>query len=291
MTVDDRLEVLSQEECRALLEQETIGRVGVSVDALPAILPVNYSVVDGGIVFRTGEGTKFRAALDHTIVAFEVDHSDPNREDGWSVLAVGVAAPFDASPEILRSAAMPTPWAGGSREHLVRIRPEVISGRRVVRPGRQPGRVPGAVLRAADAARPAKTLSRSNSLRQAAAVLAADEAGAGILQDSGTPIEVLSLRDLASAIAAGADPDTSTLADLRLVRRPYVAAGSGLAAAIARVVASGTGEALVVDEDGLVGLATLPTLCAPWRGPVPETADHRPGGEKSGRVADWLGRC
>jgi nitroimidazol reductase NimA-like FMN-containing flavoprotein (pyridoxamine 5'-phosphate oxidase superfamily) len=134
MPIDDGLEVLSEEECRALLEQETVGRVGLSVDALPAILPVNYTIDDGGIVFRTGEGGKLRAALCRTIVAFEVDHTDPIRAEGWSVLVVGMAEPVAADSTPVSGSAAPTPWAGGARQHLVRIRPEVISGRRVVHP-------------------------------------------------------------------------------------------------------------------------------------------------------------
>jgi nitroimidazol reductase NimA-like FMN-containing flavoprotein (pyridoxamine 5'-phosphate oxidase superfamily) len=145
--IDDGLEVLSEEECRALLEQETVGRVGLSVDALPAILPVNYAMVEGGIVFRTGEGGKLRAALCRTIVAFEVDHIDPIRADGWSVLVVGMAEPVGAPTEPPATAG-PTPWAGGSRPHLVRISPEVISGRRIVHPvdspdGARPDRLRG----------------------------------------------------------------------------------------------------------------------------------------------------
>ena len=47
------LEVLSDEECRALLSSGRVGRVAVTADALPVIAPVNY-VVDGNtIVFRT----------------------------------------------------------------------------------------------------------------------------------------------------------------------------------------------------------------------------------------------
>jgi hypothetical protein len=82
------------------------------------------------------------------------------------------------------------------------------------------------------------------------------------VQDPGTPIEVVSRLDVVGAIAAGADPDTSTVADLTLVRRPYLAGATDLSPALARVLASGTGEAVVLDEDGLIGLATVSTLCA-----------------------------
>jgi uncharacterized protein len=262
MPMDDNLEVLSGDDCRALLESETIGRVGLSLEALPAIFPVNYSMIDGGIVFRTGEGAKLRAALSHTVVAFEVDHADPDREEGWSVLVVGVAEPVDDREKTLTFQAIPPPWAEGDRQHLVRIRPEMISGRRIAHPRRQSHDEKPTLLRAADAARKPVTVSRSASLRQTASLLAADPAGAALVQDPGRPIEVVSVRDLAIAIAAGADPDTSTVADLTLVRRPYVAGASELTPALAGVLASGTGEALVLDADGLVGLATLATLSA-----------------------------
>lgn len=133
MPIGDGMEVLTEQECRDLLQAGTFGRVGLSMDALPAILPVNYAMVDGGIVFRTGEGSKLRAALSHTIVAFEIDHADPILEEGWSVLVVGVAQPVDAPIEAGQPQAAPTPWAAGRRQHVVRIRPEVISGRRVAR--------------------------------------------------------------------------------------------------------------------------------------------------------------
>jgi ABC-type transporter Mla MlaB component len=146
MLIDDGLELLSEEECRDLLEQEALGRVGVSVEALPAIFPVNYSMVEGDILFRTGEGIKLRAALSHTIVAFEVDHSDPDRREGWSVLVVGVAERLPAQTDGLGVRVGPAPWAGGDRGHLIRIRPELISGRRIVHhDGRAADTPPGAL--------------------------------------------------------------------------------------------------------------------------------------------------
>ena len=130
MLVDDGLELLDEEDCLRLLGSETLGRVGVSVGALPAIFPVNYALVNGDIVFRTGEGIKLRAALDHTIVAFEVDNADLELHQGWSVLVVGMAEEVSgqAGPWDER---VPSPWAGGERPHLIRIHPELVSGRRI----------------------------------------------------------------------------------------------------------------------------------------------------------------
>ena len=72
------LEVLDRQECLRLLATATIGRIGITLGALPVILPVNFRLVDDRIVFRTGVGTKLDAATCNTIVAFEVDAVDPS---------------------------------------------------------------------------------------------------------------------------------------------------------------------------------------------------------------------
>lgn len=129
------LEILSEEESLRLLGTAGIGRIGISLGAMPAILPVNYALLNGDIVFRTGEGLKLRAALHHTVVAFQVDRADPTSHEGWSVLVVGTARELaDADLEAARRVPV-TPWAPGERGHLVRIRPEFISGRRIPRGG------------------------------------------------------------------------------------------------------------------------------------------------------------
>jgi nitroimidazol reductase NimA-like FMN-containing flavoprotein (pyridoxamine 5'-phosphate oxidase superfamily) len=135
MLVDEGLEILSEDECWRLIEMPGIGRVGVTVGALPAIFPVNYAAPDHTIVFRTADGTKLRAAVEHAVVVFEVDHADPLYHDGWSVQVVGVAEPVEHDDDPARHAAV-APWASGDRSNYVRIRPEMVSGRRISREGR-----------------------------------------------------------------------------------------------------------------------------------------------------------
>jgi hypothetical protein len=125
--VDDGLEILDEDECLRLLGTTEIGRVGVDVGALPAIFPVNYALIDGAVVFRTGDGAKLRAATRHAIVAFQADHADAAAAEGWSVQAVGVA---EEVTETCLSQPPPSPWVGGDRAHIVRIRPQLLSGRR-----------------------------------------------------------------------------------------------------------------------------------------------------------------
>ena len=129
---DEGLELLDETECLGLMARASVGRVGVTVGALPAIFPVNFALSDGAVVFRTGEGTKLAAATDQAVVAFEVDDWDPVEHTGWSVLAVGKACVVDDPDEVARLRRLPLgPWAGGTREHFVWMPVEFVSGRRI----------------------------------------------------------------------------------------------------------------------------------------------------------------
>ncbi|MFJ9566146.1 pyridoxamine 5'-phosphate oxidase family protein [Streptomyces fuscichromogenes] len=128
-----RLRDLDAQECRTLLSTHGIGRIAVSgPDGRPAVVPVNYEVVGGAIVFRTAPDS-LPAAAAETEVAFEVDHVDEALSQGWSVLAVGPASVV-TDPEAVRElarAAHTTPWAGGAREMWISIRPTTVTGRRI----------------------------------------------------------------------------------------------------------------------------------------------------------------
>jgi nitroimidazol reductase NimA-like FMN-containing flavoprotein (pyridoxamine 5'-phosphate oxidase superfamily) len=131
--VDAGLELLSETECFALAARRPIGRIAVSVGALPAVFPVNFCFVGRDVVFRTASGTKFAAAVRGTIVAFEVDDFDAIGHRGWCVVIVGEASEVPAS-DLADLEPLPVhAWARGVRDHVVRIRSEVVSGRRITR--------------------------------------------------------------------------------------------------------------------------------------------------------------
>jgi nitroimidazol reductase NimA-like FMN-containing flavoprotein (pyridoxamine 5'-phosphate oxidase superfamily) len=133
MLIDEGLELLTEDEAMELLTATDIGRVGVSIGALPAIFPVNYRVIDGAIVFRTGAGSKLTAAAAGEVVAFEVDEHDRVNRSGWSVLVVGraeVTHDLDLVFKALDAAL--EPYADGLRPTIVRIDPTFVSGRRIV---------------------------------------------------------------------------------------------------------------------------------------------------------------
>jgi nitroimidazol reductase NimA-like FMN-containing flavoprotein (pyridoxamine 5'-phosphate oxidase superfamily) len=129
-TYEDR-EVLPRGECIRLLAEVGIGRVGLSVDSLPVILPVNY-VLDGArLVFRTGEGSKFEAATRNAVVCIEIDHIEPRWQSGWSVLVTGQAhhVPDGELSEAARD--LLVPWSLTAGDHYVAVPLDIVTGRRV----------------------------------------------------------------------------------------------------------------------------------------------------------------
>ena len=67
-------------------------------------------------------------------VAFEIDEIDPAKRTGWSVMIQGAAHYVDDEEE--RAAVLKAciePWVGGERELYLRIRPTLVTGRRVRR--------------------------------------------------------------------------------------------------------------------------------------------------------------
>lgn len=127
-----QLRDLGPDECHALLSTHGVGRIAVSTADGPAIVPVNYEVIDDAIAFRTKPHSVPAAAVG-TEVAFEVDHVDEAMSQGWSVLVVGPARVVTEPDEVRRLAerAHSTPWAGGEREMWVSIRPTHLTGRRI----------------------------------------------------------------------------------------------------------------------------------------------------------------
>ncbi len=128
------IEDLAPDECLRLLGSTPVGRVGVTIDALPAVLPVNFVVHDGAVIFRTVPGTKLDAATAGAVVAFEADGYGSNGSpNGWSVLVRGVAREITEAADVAAARRLPLEswaWDGGA-DRFVRIELTVVSGRRV----------------------------------------------------------------------------------------------------------------------------------------------------------------
>ena len=134
-TVDTRtgLEWIDGDECLQLLASDVVGRLAVVHGHTPAIFPVNYVMDGGDIVFRTDPGTKLDAA-ERATACFEIDGIDRVSRAGWSVVATGrleEVTPYDTRTWRRVHTLAVEPWAGGAKNHWMRLIPERIAGRRV----------------------------------------------------------------------------------------------------------------------------------------------------------------
>lgn len=132
------LEKLNEAECVQLIAPGGIGRIAYSGRYGPTVLPVNYELYQGAILFRTTQDSPTDEDLRTGIanaeykVAFEIDDFDWATREGWSVLIQGSAHHVDSEAE--RASALEAgvdPWPGGDRELFLRITPSRITGRRI----------------------------------------------------------------------------------------------------------------------------------------------------------------
>ena len=126
-----RFRELSAPECEGLLRAGVIGRVAMATPEGPLIIPVNYVVFEDTVVIRTSAYSLLGTHARNTMVAFEVDDLDPDRQTGWSVVARGRAWAETDPIELarIRAECSPRSWASGRRNVYLRIRWDRLSGR------------------------------------------------------------------------------------------------------------------------------------------------------------------
>jgi nitroimidazol reductase NimA-like FMN-containing flavoprotein (pyridoxamine 5'-phosphate oxidase superfamily) len=128
---DAQLEVLSLDDCLALLRAHSVGRVAVMVNEFPIVLPVNYKLVETSgptwVALRTRPGNVIdRASMP---VALEIDHIDLSEHQGWSVLVRGTLHHVDPDSADFRERFDPQPWLDNERDAWLIIDPFSITGR------------------------------------------------------------------------------------------------------------------------------------------------------------------
>jgi nitroimidazol reductase NimA-like FMN-containing flavoprotein (pyridoxamine 5'-phosphate oxidase superfamily) len=143
-TTDRRpeLEELDEAECLRLIAPGGIGRIAYSGRYGPTVLPVNYRMYEGTIVFRTAQDSPTDEDLRTGIanaeykVAFEIDEIDLDAREGWSVLVQGPVHHVESDTEraSVLEAGVET-WPAGDRDLFLRIVPSRITGRRIRRAG------------------------------------------------------------------------------------------------------------------------------------------------------------
>ena len=130
--VTRELRAITVEECLVLLGAKNLGRLAFMRDRLPEVLPVNYLLHEGAVIFRSDYGGKVDELVGAQ-VAFEIDEVDPRHRSGWSVVVTGRAEEIWQPDELIKIRHLPLrPWAPGEREHWMRIWPGSLTGRRIV---------------------------------------------------------------------------------------------------------------------------------------------------------------
>lgn len=140
---DPVVTAIDETECLRLAAQHEVGRVAYAGRFGPTVLPVNYRLFEGSVVFRTGQDSPMDEDLRTGIsdaeykVAFEIDSLDPVSREGWSVLIQGPVHHVTSQEERAAvEAAGVVSWTGGAKDQYLRITPTRISGRRIRHPGR-----------------------------------------------------------------------------------------------------------------------------------------------------------
>ena len=120
MTAHD--DALSERDCWELLAKMSVGRLALSVRALPMILPVQYHLDGRRLAVCLGHHGLPERALDETIVALAADSIDRVTRSGWSVQVQGRSV-IPRGLRVDTACDWPSPAA-----QVVEIEPGKISG-------------------------------------------------------------------------------------------------------------------------------------------------------------------
>ena len=139
-----RLITLDRRESVDLLRTVRFGRLVFTLRALPEVIPVNFELFEGAVVIRVADTSRVLDGAVDAVVAFEADEIDSGTGTGWSVTVVGHTAEILDPCERARVLALPlVPWAGGTRDRLVRIPLDRVTGRRLLLPAAGTDAAPG----------------------------------------------------------------------------------------------------------------------------------------------------
>jgi len=134
----DPIVPLTEGECWDRLAEQQLGRLVTHVGDVLDVFPVNYTVDEHSLVFRTAEGSKLTEVTINDDVLFEVDEYTDT--DAWSVVVRGRAHRLDTAAEVEAADRLPLkPWVPTLKYNYVRIVPTSLSGRDIRR-GEEPDR-------------------------------------------------------------------------------------------------------------------------------------------------------
>ena len=126
---------LSSAECEAYLARGGVGRLAFSTPGGIRIVPLNFCTNANTVVFRTVADSELGTYGEGSEAVFEIDEVDHSAELGWSVVAFGRLERPSEADEVwdIRGWRNPTPWSGANRNFHMKLRWNLLTGRRLVR--------------------------------------------------------------------------------------------------------------------------------------------------------------
>ena len=119
--------VLDEDACWDFLGTEEFGRLAFRMSDEQHIVPINYAVESGTLLFRTAPGDKLLAVAMGGEVAFEADRIQD--EQATSVVVRGRARILGEDEAHRAELVALRPWVGSHKYEVVEIAPEHVSGR------------------------------------------------------------------------------------------------------------------------------------------------------------------
>jgi CBS domain-containing protein len=109
------------------------------------------------------------------------------------------------------------------------------------------------------------TVGPAHTLRQAAAMMAAQRVGAAVVLDQAqSGIGILTERDILISVAAGQEPDVELVANHRTTDVVFASPGWTLEQAAATMVSGGFRHLVVVDGGEVAGLLSMRDIVRVW---------------------------
>jgi hypothetical protein len=117
-------ESLQPSECWELLRTASLGRLVLSVRALPALLPVQYYVDGDELAICLGHHAVPEVSINDVVVAFGADAIEPESRSGWTVQVLGTT-------RLPKAIGVPTHCGQPTAGPMVHLTPSDIRGERV----------------------------------------------------------------------------------------------------------------------------------------------------------------
>jgi nitroimidazol reductase NimA-like FMN-containing flavoprotein (pyridoxamine 5'-phosphate oxidase superfamily) len=121
--------VLDRRQCLDYLAAGGLGRIAVNVGALPAILPVHFTLHGEDVVFSVAAGTTLDRATRDAVVAFETD-CGTNDARHWSVTVTGMARHVTSDEHAMGALERLPSWPVPDARRVVAVTTDYLSGRR-----------------------------------------------------------------------------------------------------------------------------------------------------------------